>query len=310
MVFRRTNGFTLIEVLVVIAIIAILAAVLFPVFSRAKAAARDAQALSNLKQLGTGMALYASSFDDVLPPAATFSAGGERTFEPWQFTIYPYTKSLSVATDPRLPAPAGASTSASWYYQTASHFMVVVNGAANTQYQPPTGSDPGNWFFESASQTAGQKLLLQGPFGYNVDPAPNPNRHNEKNTASMTLGQIADPSSTVLVTEGGLWDGGAGMLADRPFNYNFPGGTFSDQSLNVFSGRSVYTGPHARKSPASNSGFGLSKDGFPYPDGRTTYVAADGSARSVDWKGQLINETVPTGFGSFRAPRRFWAQGQ
>lgn len=306
---RNYSAFTLIELLVVIAIIAILAALLFPVFSRAKAAARDSQALENLKQLGTAMTLYAGNFDDVLPPAATFSPGADRSFEPWQFTLYPYTKSMAVATDPRLPSPSGPASSASWYYQTASHFMVVVNGAANTQYVPPTPSDPGNWFFESESQTGGQKLLIQGPFGYNVDPAPNPLRHNEKNLPSLSLSQISEPSSAVLVTEGGLWDGGAGQLADRPFNYNFPVGVWSDPSLNVLAGRSVYSGPHARKAARSNTGFGLSSAGLPYPDGRTTYAAADTSARSVDWKGQLINETVATGFGSFRAPRRFWALG-
>ncbi|MFX9193265.1 hypothetical protein ABTN81_20095, partial [Acinetobacter baumannii] len=78
---------------------------------------------------------------------------------------------------------------------------------------------------------------------------------------------------------------------------------------NVFAGRSVYAGPHARKAAKSSTGFGLNKDGLPYPDGRTTYVAADTSAKSVDWKGQLINETVATGIGSFRAPKRFWAKG-
>ncbi len=65
---RRTHaGFTLIELLVVIAIIAILAAILFPVFARARAKAQQAKCLSNLKQLGMALHMYAQDYDGVLP---------------------------------------------------------------------------------------------------------------------------------------------------------------------------------------------------------------------------------------------------
>ncbi|MDX2064709.1 MAG: prepilin-type N-terminal cleavage/methylation domain-containing protein [Fimbriimonadaceae bacterium] len=63
------RGFTLIELLVVIAIIAILAAFLFPVFARAKAAAKQSQCISNLKQIGTGIGLYMQDYDDTFPHA-------------------------------------------------------------------------------------------------------------------------------------------------------------------------------------------------------------------------------------------------
>jgi prepilin-type N-terminal cleavage/methylation domain-containing protein len=63
---KTKNAFTLIELLVVIAIIAILAAILFPVFAQAKAAAKKAVTLSNLKQLGTAAYLYANDYDDQL----------------------------------------------------------------------------------------------------------------------------------------------------------------------------------------------------------------------------------------------------
>src|SRR5437773_5547224 len=63
----RIPAFTLIELLVVIAIIAILAAILFPVFAQARAKARQAACLSNMKQLGTGLMMYAQDYDETLP---------------------------------------------------------------------------------------------------------------------------------------------------------------------------------------------------------------------------------------------------
>jgi prepilin-type N-terminal cleavage/methylation domain-containing protein/prepilin-type processing-associated H-X9-DG protein len=60
-------GFTLVELLVVIAVIAVLAALLLPVLSRAKATAQAASCLNNLKQWGLATQLYASDNADCLP---------------------------------------------------------------------------------------------------------------------------------------------------------------------------------------------------------------------------------------------------
>ncbi len=68
------RGFTLIELLVVIAIIAILAAILFPVFARAREKARQTSCLSNLKQIGLGLLMYAQDYDEVLPRSAQYTA--------------------------------------------------------------------------------------------------------------------------------------------------------------------------------------------------------------------------------------------
>jgi prepilin-type N-terminal cleavage/methylation domain-containing protein len=62
-----SRGFTLIELLVVIAIIAILAAILFPVLGAANGRAQKMVCLNNLKQVGTGIRLYADENNDTLP---------------------------------------------------------------------------------------------------------------------------------------------------------------------------------------------------------------------------------------------------
>ena len=66
---RRHTGFALIELLVVISIIALLMGILMPALSRARKQARDVCCLSNLKQLGIALQMYAQEYDDFIPRA-------------------------------------------------------------------------------------------------------------------------------------------------------------------------------------------------------------------------------------------------
>ena len=79
------RAFSLIEILVVTAIIALLAALLFPVFAQAKKNAYTTTCISNLRQYGLSIQLYQNDFEDKLPVGTILkwrNQKGDGTFFP------------------------------------------------------------------------------------------------------------------------------------------------------------------------------------------------------------------------------------
>jgi prepilin-type N-terminal cleavage/methylation domain-containing protein/prepilin-type processing-associated H-X9-DG protein len=104
------SGFTLIELLVVIAIIAILAAILFPVFAQAREKARASTCLSNQKQIGLAISMYAQDYDETLPPAVLLDPNTSLDTW-WEERVAPYVKSGEIGgimTCPSAPSRAYA----------------------------------------------------------------------------------------------------------------------------------------------------------------------------------------------------------
>ena len=100
----QRRAFTLIERLVVIAIIAILAAILFPVFAQAKTAAKKTNDLSQLKQHGLSTMMYIGDYDDkfpAIPAAGGWTGMAANSMGPhWADRLFPYVKNKGIFSDP------------------------------------------------------------------------------------------------------------------------------------------------------------------------------------------------------------------
>ena len=73
---HRASAFTLLELLVVVAIIAIVAALLLPALARTQAKANRIQCLNNLKQIGVASHLFANEHGDKFPAQISTNQGG------------------------------------------------------------------------------------------------------------------------------------------------------------------------------------------------------------------------------------------
>lgn len=143
---KSLRAFTLIELLVVIAIIAILAAILFPVFAQAKAAAKQAVGLSNMKQIGTSMALYLADNDDIQVPRTTSVATTPlRTERNWKMLTAPYVKNRDMYRDPMnkaaryLDVQSDPTFAALWGYAVLPESERFTRGYAMTNLFYLTG---------------------------------------------------------------------------------------------------------------------------------------------------------------------------
>jgi prepilin-type N-terminal cleavage/methylation domain-containing protein/prepilin-type processing-associated H-X9-DG protein len=146
-------GFTLIEVLVVIAIIGVIAAILFPVIASARESAKGTTCLSNLKQLAVGLNLYAQDYNDNHPEIRP-TAFGERVSFPmgWAGKLYPFIKSTDVFHCPDDSTPIDASAPSAIRYPVS--YGMNGNLSLSSSLSQVASAPKTVWLFEvSGNQT-------------------------------------------------------------------------------------------------------------------------------------------------------------
>lgn len=137
--FHPGAGFTLIELLVVIVIIAVLAAILFPVLVQARDKSRATVALSNARQIGMAITLYVQDWDEGLP-LNNHSAGAS-----WIETLQPYTKTFLLNRAP-------GDRSVNWERPLPGQTAIRRSSYATNAYLTPGGGFPSLVSITSPSQ--------------------------------------------------------------------------------------------------------------------------------------------------------------
>lgn len=135
---HRHFRFTLIELLLVIAVIAILAAMLLPALGNAKKIAKTAQCTSNMRQFSLCILTYASDFNSYLPGGTAFKAneGGASEQQYWPDWLRlrqdQYRALLCPAEQGVYKTSAGVPHSD--YYQLNQHYICNGIGAGYNHY--------------------------------------------------------------------------------------------------------------------------------------------------------------------------------
>lgn len=93
---KSRGAFTLIELVVVMAIIVVLAALLLPVYTASKHAAHKTVAMTQMRQLGVASTMYEGEYDDKLVPSTNYGVPENEPENIWTNLLFPYVKDRGI----------------------------------------------------------------------------------------------------------------------------------------------------------------------------------------------------------------------
>lgn len=137
-------GFTLVELLVVISIIALLASMLLPALGKAKAKAQGIRCISNLKQLTLAAQMYVSDFNEGLPPIQEFLALQriETSWRPYLFSYVGRSKAVYDCPAERKDRYAADTNDVAGQFKRNEIKLSSGIGAVNVHWNPGGAPPP------------------------------------------------------------------------------------------------------------------------------------------------------------------------
>jgi prepilin-type N-terminal cleavage/methylation domain-containing protein len=313
------KSFTLIELLVVIAIIAILAAILFPVFAQAKESAKDTSNLSNVKQMGLGILMYATDYDDYFPLAQRLEPSYTAIFgvATWQTESQPYIKNWGILLHPKNPAPTTDPALKAW--QQLQHYGVPARAANQPAmvYGPRDYHENTTAIGSFARRVCGsQPCRYTGFFGNGCDPTLGCAFYpgGTSGASSLSTTSVAEPAHGLMAAEGAMWDLWLQVgVPDGPCTY----GVMWIPNVYNLNQSATYNMacPHARKRPRAQAPDGSCPNGnqcsglgLGITNGHSTTVRTDGHAVAGDFRGNVMENVFQPALGA-RVVRSMWPQG-
>jgi len=252
---NRKGAFTMVELLVVVSVIAVLAAITFPIYKGAVAASKRAVCLHNFGSIGGAMMMYVTDYDDRVPPVNykyvnVNDPGDDRT---WVQTLAPYAGDFRLFTCPADTGRDAAGTPSGWEgYYAAS---LRSNLGYNYLYLSPLVQDQaGNWA-----------------------------------SYPISMSQIANPSRTITFIDS-VWDrtqtgqptGGGSWVTVPPCRYmKVGGGPVIDTFTMPLGTRNYFGFSPVGWQPTSSLSWLVYGGAWPWHHGQFTVGFADGRSETL-----------------------------